>query len=352
MKNRILLVLTVMLLSFLSCSTSSSDNEVNEPNIPTNLSISGVKLGANGNNPNGDGSGVVDFTITATNATYYRVLINNETLELTQNTFSYTFTQNGTNNYSIIVSAYNSVGFTSTTYSITVYVYSELQLVWSDEFDTNGAPNSSNWGYDLGDHGWGNNELQNYTNNIENAVVENGVLKIVAKANGTGYTSARLKSQGLQSFTYGKIEVRAKLPASQGTWPAIWMLGSNFSSVGWPHCGEMDIMEQKGWDKNKVLGTFHWQDNASNSYAGYGEETTANTSTTEFHLYSLEWTSDVIKVLYDDVIYVTFTNNSNLPFNADFFIILNIAMGGNLGGDVDPNFTQDTLEIDYVRVYQ
>ena len=352
MKNRILLVLTVMLLSFLSCSTSSSDNEVNEPNIPTNLSISGVKLGANGNNPNGDGSGVVDFTITATNATYYRVLINNETLELTQNTFSYTFTQNGTNNYSIIVSAYNSAGFTSTTYSITVYVYSELQLVWSDEFDTNGAPNSSNWGYDLGDHGWGNNELQNYTNNLENAVVENGVLKIVAKANGTGYTSARLKSQGLQSFTYGKIEVRAKLPASQGTWPAIWMLGSNFSSVGWPHCGEMDIMEQKGWDKNKVLGTFHWQDNASNSYAGYGEETTANTSTTEFHLYSLEWTSDVIKVLYDDVIYVTFTNNSNLPFNADFFIILNIAMGGNLGGDVDPNFTQDTLEIDYVRVYQ
>lgn len=349
MKNTILLVLTVMQLSFLSCS---GDNEVNEPNIPTDLSISGVKFGADGNNPNGDGSGVVDFTITATNATSYKVLINNETLELTQNTFSYTFTQSGTNDHSIIVSAYNSEGFTSTTYSITVYVYSELQLVWSDEFDTNGAPNSSNWGYDLGDHGWGNNELQNYTDNLENAVVENGVLKITAKANGAGYTSARLKSQGLQSFTYGKIEVRAKLPASQGTWPAIWMLGSNFSSVGWPHCGEMDIMEQTGWDKNKVLGTFHWQDSSSNSYAGYGEETTATTSTTEFHLYSLEWTSEVIHVLYDDVPYVTFTNNSSLPFNADFFIILNIAMGGNLGGTVDANFTQDTMEIDYVRVYQ
>lgn len=349
MKNTIFLVLTVMLLSFLSCS---GDNEVNEPNIPTDLSISGVKFGADGNNPNGDGSGVVDFTITATNATSYKVLINNETLELTQNTFSYTFTQSGTNDHSIIVSAYNSEGFTSTTYSITVYVYSELQLVWSDEFDTNGAPNSSNWGYDLGDHGWGNNELQNYTDNLENAVVENGVLKITAKANGAGYTSARLKSQGLQSFTYGKIEVRAKLPASQGTWPAIWMLGSNFSSVGWPHCGEMDIMEQTGWDKNKVLGTFHWQDSSSNTYAGYGEETTATTSTTEFHLYSLEWTSEVIHVLYDDVPYVTFTNNSSLPFNADFFIILNIAMGGNLGGTVDANFTQDTMEIDYVRVYQ
>ena len=351
MKNRIFLLLTVMLLSFLSCS-SDSDNDVTEPNIPTNLSISGVKVGADGTNPNGDGSGVVNFTITATNATSYRVLINNETLELTQNTFSYTFTQGGTNNYSIIVSAYNAAGFTSTTYDITVYVFSELQLVWSDEFNTNGAPNPSNWGYDLGDHGWGNNELQNYTSNLENAVVEDGVLKIVAKADGTGYTSARLKSQGLQSFTYGKIEVRAKLPASQGTWPAIWMLGSNFTNVGWPHCGEMDIMEQTGWDKNKVLGTFHWQDSASNSYAGYGEETTASTSTSEFHLYTLEWTSDVIHVLYDDVTYVTFTNNSSLPFNADFFIILNIAMGGNLGGTVDPNFTQDTMEVDYVRVYQ
>ena len=351
MKNRIFLLLTVMLLSFLSCS-SDSDNDVTEPNIPTNLSISGVKVGADGTNPNGDGSGVVNFTITATNATSYRVLINNETLELTQNTFSYTFTQGGTNNYSIIVSAYNAAGFTSTTYDITVYVFSELQLVWSDEFNTNGAPNPSHWGYDLGDHGWGNNELQNYTNSIENAVVDNGVLKIVAKADGTGYTSARLKSQGLQSFTYGKIEVRAKLPPSQGTWPAIWMLGSNFTNVGWPHCGEMDIMEQTGWDKNKVLGTFHWQDSASNSYAGYGEETTASTSTSEFHLYTLEWTSDVIHVLYDDVTYVTFTNNSSLPFNADFFIILNIAMGGNLGGTVDPNFTQDTMEVDYVRVYQ
>ncbi|WP_282053913.1 glycoside hydrolase family 16 protein [Maribacter luteus] len=350
MKNIIYLVLTAMLLSFLSCS---SENEVDEPNIPTNLSISGVKFGADGNKPNGDGSGVVDFTITATNATSYKVLINNETLELTQNTFSYTFTQSGTNDYSIIVSAYNSVGFSSTTYSITVYVYSELQLVWSDEFDTNGAPSPSNWGYDTGAGGWGNNELQTYTDNLENAVVEDGVLKIIAKDDGNGgYTSARIKSQGLQKFTYGRIEVRAKLPASQGTWPAIWMLGSNFSSVGWPNCGEMDIMEQTGWDKNTVLGTFHWQDSASDSYAGYGLETEAPTSTSEYHLYSLEWTPEVIYVLYDDEPYVTLTNNDSLPFNADFFIILNIAMGGDLGGDVDPSFTQDTMEIDYVRVYQ
>ncbi|QDO95504.1 glycoside hydrolase family 16 protein [Formosa sediminum] len=351
MKNRIVIVLTVTLLSFLSCS--SSDNDTNEPNTPTDLSISGEKFGADANNPNGDGSGVVDFTITATNATSYRVLINNETLELTNNTFSYTFTENGTQDYPVIVSAYNSAGFSSTTYSITVYVSNELQLVWSDEFDTNGTPNASNWGYDLSDGPWpDNNELQSYTNNEENVIVEDGMLKITAKADGTGYTSARLKSHNLQAFTYGKIEVRAKLPASQGTWPAIWMLGSNFSTVGWPNCGEMDIMEQTGWDKNSVLGTFHWQDSSSDTYAHYGESTSAPSSTSDFHLYTLEWTPETINVMYDDVTYVTLTNSSDLPFNADFFIILNVAMGGNLGGDVDPDFTQDTMEIDYVRVYQ
>ncbi|MEQ9286349.1 MAG: glycoside hydrolase family 16 protein [Cyclobacteriaceae bacterium] len=229
-------------------------------------------------------------------------------------------------------------------------IYSSL--VWSDEFDVDGAPDPLNWGYDLGDHGWGNNELQNYTNNLENASVEDGVLTITARKNGNGYTSARLKSQGLRSFKYGRIEVRAKLPSSQGTWPAIWMLGSNFTDVGWPNCGEMDIMEQTGWEKNQVLGTFHWQDPASDSYRHAGQNTIASTSTTEFHLYSLEWTPEVIYVLYDNESYVTFPNNSNLPFNADFFIILNIAIGGNLGGEVDPVFTQDMMEIDYVRVYQ
>ena len=154
MKNTFFLVLTVILFSFLSCS---NDNEVDVPNTPTGLSISAVKVGADGNNPNGDGSGLVNFTITATNATSYKVLINDETIELTQNTFSYTFTQGGTNDYSVIVSAYNSEGFISTTYSITVYVFRELQLVWSDEFDTNGAPNSSKWGYNTGtgDNGLG-----------------------------------------------------------------------------------------------------------------------------------------------------------------------------------------------------
>ncbi|WP_452226557.1 glycoside hydrolase family 16 protein [Lacinutrix cladophorae] len=228
----------------------------------------------------------------------------------------------------------------------------ELELVWSDEFDTNGTPNPANWTYDLGAGGWGNQELQTYTDNAENVIVDNGSLIITAKANGSGYTSARLKSEGLQSFTYGKMEIRAKLPASQGTWPAIWMLGSNFSTVGWPTCGEIDIMEQTGWDKNISLGTCHWLDSGSGTNASYGETTAIANAATEFHVYSLDWSEQSVKISVDDVPFMTLTNSSNLPFNADFFFILNIAMGGTLGGDIDPAFTEDTMEIDYVRVYQ
>lgn len=351
MKKTIFFTLTLVLVAFLSCNSDKDNDESNDLN-PSNLAITAVVFGADGNNPNGNGSGIVDFTITATNATYYKVTINNEDLELTKKTFRYTFTRNGTKGYPVVIWAYNSTGSKLITSIVEVYVNRKTGLVWQDEFDIDGAPNPSNWGYDLGDNGWGNNELQNYTNSTENAIVENGMLKIIARANGSGYTSARLKSQGLQAFNYGKIEVRAKLPASAGTWPAIWMLGSNFTSVGWPHCGEMDIMEQKGWDKSNVLGTFHWQDNVSDSYAGYGLETEASTSTSAFHLYSLEWTPDLINVLYDNESFVAFANNSTFPFNADFFLILNIAMGGNLGGNVDPDFTQDTMEIDYIRVYQ
>ncbi len=230
------------------------------------------------------------------------------------------------------------------------YIYNDL--VWEDDFNTDGAPDAANWNYDLGAGGWGNNEEQTYTNAAENAKVEGGSLIITAKADGSGgYTSARLKSQGLQKFTYGRVEVKAKLPASQGTWPAIWMLGSNFPTVGWPQCGEIDIMEQLGDDKTKTLGTCHWFDSGSSSNASYGE-TTAISDVSEFHLYTLEWTDTAIKIYLDDAPFYTLTNNSNLPFNADFFFILNIAMGGDLGGTIDPAFTEDTMEIDYIKVFQ
>jgi len=224
-------------------------------------------------------------------------------------------------------------------------------LVWEDEFDVDGAPNAANWTYDLGAGGWGNGEVQNYTNSTDNAIVEGGFLKIKAISTGGGnYTSARLKSEDLFEFTHGRVEVRAKLPASQGTWPAIWMLGEDYQTNTWPGCGEIDIMEQKGQDKNTVLGTVH---HPGVSPGGGDSATTAlPTSTTEFHNYSVEWTPTEIIFLVDDFVYHTVENNATLPFNSDFFLILNVAMGGTLGGTIDPGFTQDTMEIDYVRVYQ
>lgn len=231
--------------------------------------------------------------------------------------------------------------------------YTYNNLVWEDDFNTDGAPDAANWTYDLGAGGWGNGELQTYTDNAENVKVEGGSLKISAKADGNGgYTSARLKSQGLYKFTYGRVEVKAKLPASQGTWPAIWMLGSNFPSVGWPNSGEIDIMEQTGDDKNTVLGTCHWFDTASSSQASYGETTAITNGSSEFHIYTMEWTDTSVKVYLDDVKYYELANSAALPFNADFFMILNVAMGGTLGGTIDPAFTEDMMEIDYVKVFQ
>ncbi|WP_397363059.1 family 16 glycosylhydrolase [Olleya sp. R77988] len=227
-------------------------------------------------------------------------------------------------------------------------------LVWSDEFDTNGAPDTANWTYDLGAGGWGNGESQTYTDNAENVIVEDGYLKITAKSDGSGgYTSARLKSIDLQEYTYGRIEVRAKLPAAQGTWPAIWMLGANFPDVGWPACGEIDIMEQTGSNKNDILGTCHWFDSGTNANASYGEITTIADATSEFHVYSVEWTEESIRIFVDGSAYYTLANNQDLPFyDKDFFFILNVAMGGTLGGTIDPAFTEDTMEVDYIRVFQ
>ena len=236
------------------------------------------------------------------------------------------------------------------------YVFTDL--VWEDDFNTDGAPDSTKWTYDLGttdifgNTGWGNQEAQSYTDNAENVIVEGGSLKITAKKEGNDYTSARIKTQGLYDFTYGRVEVRAKLPASQGTWPAIWMLGSNHPTAGWPYSGEVDIMEQRGDDKGRVLGTSHWYNTAGSNNASYGESTTVENPSTEFHLYTVEWTEGAVKIFLDDVKYYELTNSADLPFNADFYLILNVAMGGTLGGDIDPSFTQDTMEIDYIKVFQ
>lgn len=225
-------------------------------------------------------------------------------------------------------------------------------LVWEDTFDVDGAPDPDKWTYDFGtgDNGWGNNEAQTYTDSPENVAIEDGILKITAKTENGSYTSSRIKTDGIYAFTYGRVEVRAKLPSGGGTWPAIWMLGQNYQTNPWPESGEIDIMEHVGNAQNTIHSTLHYPANFGGN--GVTKTTTVPTASTEFHNYSVEWTPEFIKFLVDDKVYHTFPNDASTPFNADFFLILNVAMGGNFGGAIDPDFIASTLEIDYVKVYQ
>ena len=232
-------------------------------------------------------------------------------------------------------------------------------LLWSDEFDVDGAPSATNWTYDIGtgSNGWGNGESQYYTDRSDNVIVEDGHLKITAKAesfSGSAYTSSRLISQGLFDFTYGRVDIRAKLPEGGGTWPALWMLGANFETVGWPTTGEIDIMEHVGNNQNVVSSAIHTPSSFGNT-VNKGELEVANVSS-EFHIYSVNWSADEISFLVDDVIYYTYApadkNLDNWPFDAGQFFIMNVAMGGTFGGDIDPAFVESTMEIDYIRVYQ
>ncbi|MDU8885661.1 glycoside hydrolase family 16 protein [Yeosuana sp. MJ-SS3] len=357
-----LLVFGLFSVIMLSCSDGGDDSPDIPPGpqeiIPSNLILNVEIIGADANNPNGNGSGQVRCTATATNAVKFGFKFDNSVeIQSQSGDIEYTFSNVGLNSYVISVFAYSSSNnVISSSKIVAVLVNNQSGATWSDEFNYSGAPKPSNWTYDLGDGGWGNNEVQTYTSTNKNVIVEDGVLKIIARAEDGEYTSARIKSENLYEFKYGRVEVRAKLPSSLGTWPAIWMLGANFDTVGWSTCGEIDIMEQTGWDKNTILGTCHWLDSASSSNASYGLNTVINTATTEFHIYSMEWDASTIKIFVDDTQYyaINIANSEiqNSPFHDKFFIILNVAMGGTLGGDIDPEFTEDTMEIDYVRVYQ
>ncbi|WP_319005346.1 family 16 glycosylhydrolase [Flavobacterium shii] len=228
-------------------------------------------------------------------------------------------------------------------------------LIWSDDFNTDGAPDPTKWVNELGtgDSGWGNNEKQNYTSNPTNIIVQGGSLKITAKKEASGgmaYSSARIKTDGKFKFTYGKVEVRAKLPVGGGTWPAIWMLGQNYATNSWPACGEIDIMEQVGNSPNVIHSTLHYPGHSGGD--GVTGSTTIPTASSAFHIYKTVWSPDSIKFYVDDALFHSFANDASTPFNKDFFLILNFAMGGNFGGIIDPSFTESTLEVDYVKVYQ
>ncbi|REA56706.1 glycoside hydrolase family 16 protein [Dyadobacter luteus] len=242
------------------------------------------------------------------------------------------------------------------------YEFSKIP-VWKDEFDYTGKPDTTKWGYDLGDHGWGNHELQNYTDRIENARVEDGRLIIEAKKESSGklnYSSARLISKGKGDFLYGKFEIKAKLPAGTGTWPAIWMLPSDgtYGNNGWPDNGEIDIMEHVGFDPNRIHGNIHTKAfNHSIKTNKGGKIMTTNVST-GYHVYGCQWTPEEITISIDGVQYFKFRKNINYgweewPFDKPFHLLLNIAVGGDWGGQkgVDDSIFPQKLEIDYVRVY-
>ncbi|MGQ1947043.1 carbohydrate-binding protein [Geofilum sp. OHC36d9] len=230
--------------------------------------------------------------------------------------------------------------------------HAQWSLVWSDEFE---GSISADWSFEtgMGSNGWGNNELQYYTTN--NSWVENGQLVIQARNEnyeGASYTSARLKTQGNISWKYGKIEARIAMPSFMGVWPAFWMLGDNISSEGWPKCGEIDIMEHVN-NENTTYGTAHWYDAA---YASYSGSTEVN-DITAYHVYSVEWNEQYIKWYLDGtqfhVMDITGGVNGTSEFHANFFLLLNMAIGGNWPGfSVDNSAFPANMYIDYVRVYK
>lgn len=243
----------------------------------------------------------------------------------------------------------------------------KMRLVWADEFDYTGLPDSTRWGYDVGDGCpvncfWGNNELQYYTERrLQNARVEEGHLVIEARRESMGtreYTSARLVSKHKGDWTYGKIVARAKLPSGRGVWPAIWMLPTDWVYGGWPSSGEIDIMEHVGFMPDSVFGTVH-----TNLYNGaLGTQKSkgipCQTLYSEFHEYGVSWDESKIEFLFDGHTYYTFPNNHEgsdaWPFDLDFHMVLNIAVGGNWGGKmgVDTTVWPQQMVLDYVRVYQ
>jgi len=238
------------------------------------------------------------------------------------------------------------------------------QLVWSDEFEVDGLPDSTRWSYAVGGHGWGNQELQYYTEaRSENARVEDGHLLLTAVEEayqGNGFTSARLTTSGKAAWQHGRFEVRAKLPGARGTWPAIWMMpdGWDFDQGGWPDVGEIDIMEHVG----TAVGTVHASAHSRDYQWQRGTQKTGTISvpdaTDAFHTYALEWSAEAIRAFVDGEMYFEYVNEGEgpgtWPYDKPFYLILNVAVGGAWGGQqgIDTAAFPQTMAVDYVRVYQ
>jgi beta-glucanase (GH16 family) len=237
----------------------------------------------------------------------------------------------------------------------------ESTPVWFDEFDYTGLPDPARWGYDTGGGGWGNNELEYYTNDIKNASVADGILTITAikeNVGGRNYSSARLITKNKGDILYGRIEVKAMVPAGKGTWPAIWMLPTDWAYGDWPKSGEIDIMEHVGYDINVI----HISTHCEAYYFKLNNQKTAvkriPTATTEYHLYRIDWTPFAIRGYIDDQLIFTSVNEGSgqkvWPFDKRFHLLLNVAVGGDWGGakGIDESAFPASMKVDYVRFYK
>lgn len=239
-----------------------------------------------------------------------------------------------------------------------------FELVWSDEFDYIGLPDSKKWSYDTGGNasGWGNNELQHYTSGrLKNSEVKSGFLYIHAikeDFEGKKYTSARLITKDKGDWLYGRMEIKAKLPDGRGMWPAIWMLPTDWAYGNWPASGEIDIMENVGYDPWVIVASAHTQSYYHSIGTQKSDKMTVGDCYTNFHVYALEWEASEYRVYVDDQLYFTFENEGTgykeWPFDKRFHLLLNVAVGGNWGGakGIDDTIFPRTMTVDYVRVYQ
>jgi len=351
---------------FFSCANGDSINN-DDPRDLTILIIVGE-----------DGSGLVSIKASAINATLYSLYIDSGEDPVEENisgNFEYTFVRSGI--YQIAVRAYGLSGkYMLESKQVIVDLEKDVSvddgyisnvshegydLVWNDEFEGN-TVKQNNWVFEIGtgcpNCGWGNNELEYYRK--ENASVEDGVLTIEAKEErfqGNDYTSARMITKNLKSFKYGRVDIRALLPWGQGIWPALWMLGDNINSVGWPECGEIDIMEMiGGGGRDKTShGTIHWGIDGNHASTGNSYSLQTGTFADEYHVFSIIWTESSISwFLNDQEFYTVDITSANMSeFHQEFFFIMNVAVGGNWPGNPDSStvFPQK-MKVDYIRVFQ
>ena len=358
-------VIFVFFLIFACSSENPSESDPDpintDPIIPSDLSLQVDIIGQTDSTPYGDGSGLVSCSANATDAVNYEFRFGSGITEQSETgQIEYTYSDQGINSYTIYVYAYSSTGhYSSTFYTFDLFIEAEApEATWSEELNYNGAIDSNVWTHEIGngEWGWGNGESQYYTSSLNNSRVEDGVLKITAKRQdiaGYEYSSARIVSRDKFEFQYGRVDIRAKLPTGAGTWPALWLLGANFNEVGWPACGEIDIMEHWGHDPTVIAGSIHTPMSHGDTWThGY---TTVNDYDQEFHIYSIDWNENRVQFFVDDVLFYSYSPSpqdlNSWPFDQEMFFILNVAMGGSWF-DIDPAFSESTMEVDYIRIYQ